>query len=241
MNDYLISAKDQIYNIWQADKTSRLYYNEHLRNFQIVRLIEQVPGKFTTLTDLGCGTGKLVTELAGRHPEVKITAVDLSPDRLALFAEMAGQLGITQIQADLFNLNISPARVIVSQEVIEHLPDVHQTLTRMAAFLEQGSHAVFCVPNRENLEAKMITDPVSGQRYHKNGHLHSFTRKSFTRAIQQAGFDVIKIRLNTNNKLVKRLAGLKTGISYRLIFWDRLVNFLFPGKAAYLAVLCRKR
>jgi len=240
MSDFVISGTDQIYNIWQADKTSRRYYNEHLRNFSIIRLLEQAPGEKSTLTDLGCGTGKLVTDFAVRHPETKITAVDLSEDRLNLFSEMAAKLGITQVRADFFNLNLPPARVIVSQEVIEHLPDVQQTLKQLADFLEQGGYAVFCVPNRENLEAKMITDPGTGQRVHKNGHLHSFSRQSFSRSIEKAGFEIIRVQLNTNNKLVRRLSRYKVRVGYHLLFQDRLMNFLFPRKAAYLAVLCRK-
>jgi len=239
MKDYILTNDDKIYNIWNADHHTRLYRSEILRYLQIIRLADSLPEKPESMLDIGCGTGKFAVEMAKRNNSIKVTATDLSSERLKLFEDQAIELSIKQINQNFFNLKSEPADLLVSQEVLEHLPDVNNALRQMRKFVKPGGHAIFCVPYRENLEAKMITDPATGERYHKNGHLHSFTRTSLIEYAEQAGYDVIKIKLNTNKRLIRWLTQLNIPVTPRLLILDDLMNSLFAFKSTYIAVLCR--
>ncbi len=63
-------------------------------------LIELVSARLTvpptSILDLGTGSGAIALALAARQPQAKVTAVDLSPDALALATENAVAAGLTE-------------------------------------------------------------------------------------------------------------------------------------------------
>ena len=92
----------------------------------------------------------------------------------------------------------------------------------------------------ENLEAKMIIDKETGKKVHKVGHLHSFTKTKLEISVKKSGYEVIKSFLLVNKRSYKLFAKYKIPVNNFSLSIDTLMNSLFPHKAAYLAVLCRK-
>jgi 2-polyprenyl-3-methyl-5-hydroxy-6-metoxy-1,4-benzoquinol methylase len=238
MNDYLTDGNEQIYNIWQANPKTRLYKNEMLRNQHLFEIVTRCKAS-NHVIDIGCGAGYLDYLLAKVGKQV--TAVDLSKKRLNLFKEKASLYGITQINENLFNLNVNNFNMVISQEVLEHIEDYESALIKMNSFVNKGGMGIFCVPYNENLEAKMIVDPNNGKRVNKNGHLHSFTISKLEKSIKDTGFEVIKSFLLVNKRSYKFFARFKIPVNKFTLQIDKIMNFLFPVKAAYLAVLCRKK
>ncbi|KAA3619700.1 MAG: class I SAM-dependent methyltransferase [Calditrichaeota bacterium] len=238
MNDYIQDGDDFIYNIWQADRSKRLFRNELLRHHQLRELLLK-SGEFKTLIDIGCGTGYFDFLLS--RDGKKITAVDLSAKRLSLFADTAKKYQIKQVNANLFDISESGFDALISQEVLEHLENYETALKKMHSFLRPGGMALFCVPFNENLEAKTVVDPVTKKRYHTSGHLHSFTQKKLAKSIADQGYEVLKVRLIVNKRSVKHFTRLRLPVNWITLFIDRTMNRLFPRKAAYLAVLCQKK
>lgn len=238
MSDYEIDGSDQIYNIWKAQKTTRIYKNEMLRNQHLFQIIFDY-AEFENVIDIGCGTGYLDYMLANLGKCV--TAVDLSEKRLSLFKGKAADYDIAQINDNLFNLTLSNYDLVISQEVLEHIEDYESALNKMNSFVKKGAIGLFCVPYNENLEAKMVTDPNTGEHVHKVGHLHSFTKPKLEQSVRNTGFDVIKSFLLVNKRSYKLFAKFKIPVNNFTIQIDKLMNFLFPEKAAYLAVACRKK
>lgn len=238
MGDYVIDGSDKIYNVWKADKTTRLHKNELLRHNHLLNLILGCDG-VKNIIDIGCGTGYLdyLLSLNGK----KITAVDLSAKRLSLFKEVADKQGIKQINSDLFNLNEDGYDFVISQEVLEHLDDYESALVKMNSFVKQDGFGLFCVPYKENLEAKMITDPKTGERYHKVGHLHSFDENKFEAGIKKAGFSLIKTKVIVSKRTFKLFAKYNLSINKFALEFDNFMTFLNKDKSAYLAVLCKKK
>jgi len=141
----------------------------------------------------------------------------------------------------LFDLDEKDYDFVISQEVLEHLEDYESALLKMNSFIRSGGHGLFCVPYNENLEAKMITDPETGKRYNKIGHLHSFTKEKLSNSIEKNGFYLIEANLLVNKRSFKYFSRFKMPVNNFTLKLDELMNMLFPEKAAYLSVLCRKK
>lgn len=238
MTDYIIDGTDQIFNIWEADKSTRLYKNEMLRNHHLCNILT-TENNFNNLLDVGCGTGYLDSLLAKTGK--KVTAVDISQRRLDLFKDISKKLDIIQINENLYDLEVANFDAVISQEVLEHLEDYESALLKMSSFLKPKGIGLFCVPYNENLNAKMIIDEKSGEKVHKNGHLHSFTKDKFEGSILKSGFEIIRTYLLVNKRSYKRFSQLGIPINNFTLKIDDIMNKLFPHKAAYLAILCRKK
>ncbi|MGB4234845.1 MAG: class I SAM-dependent methyltransferase [Methanoregulaceae archaeon] len=53
-------------------------------------IIDYLPTGSQKILELGCGTGILTEMILGRYPDVEITAIDLSPEMLAIASEKPG-------------------------------------------------------------------------------------------------------------------------------------------------------
>jgi 2-polyprenyl-3-methyl-5-hydroxy-6-metoxy-1,4-benzoquinol methylase len=99
-------------------------------------LAHQVAGAHVDLPDArplemliaGCGTGQEAIELAERHPDARVTAIDLSRASLAYAAFKSRERGVTNVehaQADLMELPALGRRydVVSAGGVLHHLAD----------------------------------------------------------------------------------------------------------------------
>ena len=231
--------KQEDFNIWEP-KYNQLYLNEILRHGHLINMLPIK--KIKNLIDIGCGIGYMAYLLSRKG--LHVTAVDISEKRLLLFKEIAKKSNIQQIHSDLFMLNCTDFDAILSQEVLEHLENYQHALNKITTFIKPDGYALFCVPYKENLNAKMIKCPICGQKYNKNGHLHSFSKEMFCNSIEKAGFKIIITRLIVSKRITKWFKTSKLIINNAfpfLLFIDRCMNYLFPHKAAYLAVLSKKK
>jgi release factor glutamine methyltransferase len=73
----------------------------------LVELLLALPSKPSPVLDVGAGGGVIGLTLAAEWPDAAVDAVDISPDALALAAENAARLGLTDrvrfFQSDLFS------------------------------------------------------------------------------------------------------------------------------------------
>ncbi len=223
------------YNIWGANPHTQRYRNELLRYFHLLAML---PKKNSQILDLGCGTGYMSVLLAkhGFH----VVAIDILKESLRCFHTLAKIHGIRQIHGDFFSLRIDPVEAILCQEVLEHIQDVKSALTKMISFLKPGGVGLFCVPYRENLEAKKVQCPSCGLYVHRSGHVHSFTESSFVDLLSEAGFRILKVQRIVNKRTVKWCTRFRLPVHRATLLLDRMMNELFPYKSAYLAVLTQK-
>ena len=104
------------------------------------------------VVDVGTGTGAIALALAARLPEANVTAIDLSPDALALAAENAALNGLADrvelLQGDLlgpvagrrFDLVASNPPYVAEGETVD--PEVAEYEPALAVFAEDGGRAV---------------------------------------------------------------------------------------------------
>jgi predicted TPR repeat methyltransferase len=141
--------------------------------------------------DLGCGDGLITSRV--------LTRVDmgLDPDRAAL--ERAAQLGIYRSMlaapAGAAELPAGSLGTVVSNSVLEHIPDLDETLAAVAAALRPGGRLIFTTP-AEAFNA-WLTLPMPNYAAWRNrhfSHLHILSLAAWTERLKQVGMEVEAVR-----------------------------------------------
>lgn len=138
----------------------------------------------TRVVEVGCGPGHFLD--AARDRGLHIEGID--PARTAAIAAARGHL----VHATFLERFAPPQPfdALALWEVIEHLPDPFDALTRMRAWLVPGAVLGLSTPSMSGLPARllgrgfpMITPP---------DHLALFTRAGLTRLLDRAGFEPVR-------------------------------------------------
>lgn len=98
------------------------------------------------IADVGCSTGYMLEDLAGAYPDATLIGVDLIAAGLRKAHENVPSARL--LHADACALPIADASidVVVSVNLLEHVPDDRAALAEMARILRPGGHAVIVVP-----------------------------------------------------------------------------------------------
>lgn len=160
-------------------------------HMQIVDAI--APG--SRVLDLGCSQGLLARPL--RAKQVRVTGVDVAPPANATEELEA------YYQRDLDEpLDLPVGRdfdYIVISDVIEHLRNRTQLLREARRFLKEGGRLIISTPNIA-LWFYRLSLLVGRFEYGPRGvldetHVHLFTRATFRRQVEKAGFFVLRERV----------------------------------------------
>lgn len=113
-----------------------------------------------TVVDLGCGPGNLTATLAERWPQANVIGVDSSAAMIDAARRVAG---IEAIHADLREWEPpSPVGVVVSNAVLQWVPDHLALLPRLAGWLEPGGWLGFQVPGNYGEPAHVLLREIAG-------------------------------------------------------------------------------
>jgi trans-aconitate 2-methyltransferase len=123
-----------------GDERSRPFFD------LLARVAAEDPGH---VVDLGCGPGTLTATLTSRWPGAEVRGIDNSPEMI----EAARALPVAEGQRLSFALGDvrewkpdGPVDVIVSNAVLQWVPDHLAVLARWAGFLQAGGWLAFQVP-----------------------------------------------------------------------------------------------
>jgi 2-polyprenyl-3-methyl-5-hydroxy-6-metoxy-1,4-benzoquinol methylase len=114
------------------------------RGDKILDYLRSLPLERPTLLDMGCGMGWFANRIAEFGPT---TGIDLSDEAIALAKSKFPQ--VTFIAGDVFEMELPEEHfdVVVSQEVIAHVPDQSGYLERAARVLKPGGYLIVTTPN----------------------------------------------------------------------------------------------
>jgi SAM-dependent methyltransferase len=147
----------------------------------IVRLIQQeLNGEApSSILEIGCGAGNLLRALSLAFPHARTLGVEPAP-RLRAAARSKG-LDVHDGDFDSFAAGAERFSLIVSVNVLEHVPDPRDALRRIAGLLAPDGRYVQITPDGEhpNIELLFLD------------HLSSFTRQSLQRLADDAGLGVV--------------------------------------------------
>ena len=143
-------------DIWGDLSQSNYRAQQHLKNriFAISSFLSDLNLDNPSILEVGCGFGVISKELS-RYG--RVVGMDLSPNGI----EIARKLnpGLSFFHGDLLNHNFGDEKydVIVSSEVIEHIPKEsrEQFIRVLANLLNHGGYLILTTPN------KAISDHIS--------------------------------------------------------------------------------
>lgn len=170
-----------------------------------IEAIVFLPYRGDTVLDIGCGDGQLLYQFRDRFRH--LIGLEYSAARLAAAqVKMAGLnfsgfCGSAERMSDIKSESID---LIVSADVIEHIPDVYQAVDEMHRVLKPGGTIVINTPNiafvkkRLRLLAGRFPSTSQANEGHGSdvlfdgGHLHYFTYRSLRLLLQRSGFVVTR-------------------------------------------------
>ena len=170
------------------------YTLKHSKTGSHMQIVDSIASESRVL-DLGCSQGLLARPL--REKSVRVTGVDADASR-GLARELE-----TYHQRDLENpLDVPEGRVfdyVVIADVVEHLRNREQLLRGARRFLKPGGRLLVSTPNialwfyRLSLLAGRFEYGARGVL--DRTHVHLFTRATFRREVERAGFHIVRERV----------------------------------------------
>lgn len=136
-----LNFRDVGANVWLYERNLVPVYLEPFAR-ELVEVAALRPGE--RVLDVGCGTG-IVARLADASAGPgRVVGVDISPDMLAVAQASSGDLPVEWKEADAHDLPFPDASfdVVLSQQVVQFLPDRQRALTEMRRVLRPGGRAL---------------------------------------------------------------------------------------------------
>lgn len=151
------------------------------------------------ILDLGCGDG-LVSAMVLNQIEA---GIDPDPDAIRKAACTGVYLNLENAFVERSELPDGQFGTIVSNSVLEHIPDLHPVLVKARRLLRPGGHLVFTVPTEHFSESLVFPfRRYSSWRNRQLCHLNLWPEARWQDALQKAGFRVVTIRPYLQSRLV---------------------------------------
>lgn len=149
------------------------------------KLISSLNGGIGAMLDYGCGTGAFLEQC--QKSGWQVTGFEPDDDARRLAEQRIGR----SVLKDVNDIRNQPkVDVITLWHVLEHVPDLRETLSLLANSLAEGGHLVIAVPNPISQDSKQFG--VNWAAYDVPRHLYHFTPKVLTELIKTFGLKPIK-------------------------------------------------
>lgn len=158
-----------------------------------VRQIERVTGRIaagTRVLDVGCGRGELLARLKNERG-CECTGTDINPE---VIAHVRAELGIPVLQGPLHELELPDAGfdLVTMTEYLEHEPQPALMLEQARRLVKPDGYVAIEVPDRTGPPGRLF-----GQHWWQIDaprHLMFFSPRTLTLALEQQGFEVVRVR-----------------------------------------------
>ncbi|MDR2905958.1 MAG: class I SAM-dependent methyltransferase [Helicobacteraceae bacterium] len=205
--------QEKIWAAFQNDPAlAESFKAARFRHSRLISLIARQTGGGVIDPDLkilniGVGDGGFEALLADRG--VKIYSLDPDESAISRINQLTNRAKCGYSQKIPFDEAFFD--FVVMSEVIEHLSDsaIAETLGEIKRVLRSGGNFFGTTPAEENLVNSICVCPKCGERFHKFGHLQSFSRSRLAETLD-GFFTEVKIareylddpkRLNTRGKI----------------------------------------
>jgi 2-polyprenyl-3-methyl-5-hydroxy-6-metoxy-1,4-benzoquinol methylase len=167
-----------------------------IRNAHVITELEKLDLEHCRIVDSGAGEGYVLFWLARRSPAAQLEGIDLDPRRVAACQHIVRAAGLANL-----SFRVGPADdltpdpgydIIVSVDVLEHVPDDVGVLHRMAAGLRPGGRLVLHLPLRHQLQRRIL--PAFRDHLIADHVRDEYTAEEISAKLAEAGFVVLSLR-----------------------------------------------
>jgi len=150
-----------------------------------IQLVKSLTEK-GNLLDVGCGTGEFLHAMKNNGWAVE----GVEPNKTA--RQKAESLIGQPVSESIENSTSAAFDVITLWHVLEHLPDLNESLKKISNLLKPTGTLIIAVPNHNSDDAKQYREYWAG--YDVPRHLWHFGKKEMVLFLQNHGFRLFKIK-----------------------------------------------
>lgn len=164
------------------------YYHDGFNEF----LFAAVPSRAKRILEVGCARGRLGDELKRQDPSRWVAGVELDSDAGQVARERLDEVFVLDVQAGIPPIEPGSLDCILFGDVLEHLLDPEDVLSRYRDLLAPDGLVLISVPNVQHFS--VVKNLLRGDfMYQPAGlldstHLRFFTYMSFAKLMLDAGF-----------------------------------------------------
>jgi SAM-dependent methyltransferase len=152
--------------------------------------------------DLGCGIGTFTAMLAQAGADVVGVDVAEAALRRARAAHPELDFHLTPLDGPL-PFDDRAFDVVWASEVIEHVADTERWLAEVRRVLAPAGRLLITTPNHPR--AAILLHGLERYSPPFGDHLHLYTRRSLTEALEELGFERVEVRTVAGPPLLKRV------------------------------------
>ncbi len=155
-------------------------------------------GKINSITDIGCGIGKILDEAKKSNlfnDKCKFIGYDINPDAIELAKKNFKEIIFSN--EDFINLDKNESDLIIAADVFEHIEDSHNFLRKLK---NKGNFFLFNIPLEISLLSMIRSKNIFQHSHEKVGHLHFYTKKTAILLLESCGYKIVEC-IFANNRL----------------------------------------
>jgi SAM-dependent methyltransferase len=209
----------------------------HWLHFRYLKgMLDTLPFQPKRILDAGCERADFTYYLARRYPDARVLGVDIDRQFIERYLKVSPKMNLPNLEFELADLAAKKFAdkfdLIVSIDVLEHIPDQAAALRNLREALAPGGRAFFHIPTVRERPVPFSSHLHAFHEWSEKEHVaRDLTAAEFEEAVRNAGFTVLEAR---------RTFGWWTGEMatslFALPFRDSLRNRMFQ---AALALPCR--
>lgn len=151
------------------------------RNRLIVAILRRYFPQATSVLEVGCGSGFVLSGIRAAYPEVRLVGVDLFEEGLRIARERVPDAELRRLDVRELPFD-GEFDVVCAMDVLEHLDDDEGALVGMRRALRPGGGIVLLVPQHKWLWSGADTFAHHRRRY---------TRRELLQRVRAAGFEIV--------------------------------------------------
>ncbi len=174
-----------------------------LKGAWIRKMIDKHRLPVAEVVEVGCGSGRILSELSSHYRDTRFKGFEISPEALNIARQFAGE------RIELYEQELpgtgNPADLLLLIDVLEHVPDYYGLLENLRP---AAKHFIFHVPLDLSCRSLMKPQLLLNER-ESSGHIHYFSKEMVLWMLRDAGYSVTDWWYTKPVSDLQRISGLK--------------------------------